>query len=235
MEEKYFLMRSAKLIVNLIFPLFLCGDLLCGDLLCGDLLCGNLLCGDSLAFAQEKELPQLDSTPPTNLVSTRVEPIRTTPGGYRIATIEPNVPLKVLDDKGSWIKVTFEGWIPRDSVGESKGGAKFQPPALIEIVDFNLVSKGTTDAGGGATITLNIKVKNNAKIDVGSWKGILIVKNKAGQILYSTGITHSDANIAPGKEGETGFYWEEGEKAYEILTGQSKENLDIALYKVTIQ
>ncbi len=159
------------------------------------------------------------------------------PHGVPLATLQANTPVKVVEDKNEWVKVSVEGWVRRNilvnrAVRSTNPAASLQPLTLHQYV---VQDSRKTDPNGPKKVDLILRVKNNTERTVSSWRAIMTVQDPTtNQVLFSISVSHADANIPPGKIGEVKYYWDQGEKQYDILLNNYPNNLKISLFRLEV-
>ncbi|MCB0358532.1 MAG: hypothetical protein KDD44_02820 [Bdellovibrionales bacterium] len=172
---------------------------------------------------------------PRVFVDSPGQVLRTAPMGASIARLEKNTEVTVEGEDGDWIKVSITGWIRRAAVA-ARREAPAQSTALrqVEITEFQISREERTANSPERKALLVLTVKNSGRSDVRSWKGILVVQDSPTDVLFTTRVSHPDANLKPGETGEVKFYWNEGESQYRKLLDTPKENILLRLLQVEI-
>lgn len=202
------------------------------------IICLICLSLTAAAFAQG----QVD----TVFVRAKSANLRLSPEGQGLGTVSKNVPLKVIDRQGNWVKVQVEGWIWKasttgnpDMISTSEIEVE-KGVALLDLTDFEI---GTlpADAGSGRTqpqAVLTLMLANNSSEHIRAWRGMLIVSNKFGDELLYTRLTDPSTQLAAGDTAAASFSWTDNPEVtddiYDILTAFSKEGLILDLDQLQI-
>jgi len=172
-------------------------------------------------------------------VKVESENLRDTPKGQKLGTLAQGTQLMVLETKGNWVRVSVEGWIwqlsTTSDLDTNRQGRTTRKGPNLELVDFETkrlpVDYDASRYSPQAMLTL--MVKNNTSKRIKAWKGLLIVKNAFGDILFRTRLTDGTANIHPGQIAKASYSWEDNQfvddEPYDKLVVYSKENLRLEL------
>ncbi|MCB0346246.1 MAG: hypothetical protein KDD66_14100 [Bdellovibrionales bacterium] len=158
------------------------------------------------------------------------------PQGAILATLDANTPVKVVEDKQEWVKVSVEGWVRRNVlINRAAGPATTSAAKPISLAEYIVEDSRKTDPKGPKKVNLTLKVKNNTNRIVKSWRAIMTVQDPVtNQVLFSISVSHDDANISPGKIGQVQYYWDWGEKQYDILLNNYPDNMKISLFRLEV-
>ena len=177
-------------------------------------------------------------------VKVKSENLRAAPKGQKLGTLAQGTQLTVLESKGNWVRVSVEGWIWQPSTTNTLASiataAATRKGPDLELVDFETKRLPVNyDASRySAEAVLTLMVKNNTSQRIKAWKGLLIVKNAFGDVLFRVRLTDGTANIAPGQIAEASYSWEDNQfiddEVYDKLVAYSKENLRLDLTEVQL-
>lgn len=172
--------------------------------------------------------------------------IRLSPEGQELGTVTKNVPLRVVDRQGNWVKVQIEGWIWRASTTGNPNMISTSEIevekgfALLDLTDFEIGTLPADDRSGRTQpqAVLTLMLANNSSEDIRAWRGMLIVSNKFGDKLLYTRLTDPSTQLAVGDTTAASFSWPDNPEVtddiYDILTVFSKEGLILDLEQVEI-
>lgn len=177
-------------------------------------------------------------------VKVESENLRAAPDGEKLGTLAQGTQLTVVETKGNWVRVSVEGWIwlasTTDDLASIAEAAVTREGPDLELVDFETKRLPVNyDASRySAEAVLTLMVKNNTSQRIKAWKGLLIVKNAFGDVLFRVRLTDGTANIAPGQIAEASYSWEDNQfiddEVYDKLVAYSKENLRLDLTEVQL-
>jgi hypothetical protein len=184
----------------------------------------------SSAFAQ-------DDTGSYYYVDKPALPLCVDPGGSKRGELAVGAPVKVLEHKGDWVRVSVEGWV-RETLLSKAAMSKDSVQVAAEKGDSPLVvakynAKPVENEGGEKRIALTLMLKNTTSATVSSWSGILVAI-KDGKVLVREPLSQDRTSIAPGATGEASFYWDVSEKPYSVLKDSPADSLDFQLLKTKV-
>ena len=164
-------------------------------------------------------------------VGAEKENLRATPKGAVVGELVRGTRMQVIEEKGSWVKVSVEGWIWKESTATVKPEAHGSTAEPLELVSFNKVylAKDIKNGQFSDKVYLSVKVKNNTNARISGWRGVLILSNGFGDTVFRGRLTDGTANIKPGGVAEAGFSWEDNQfikdEPFDKLMAYSVENL----------
>jgi hypothetical protein len=179
--------------------------------------------------------------PPVVYATTIDEALRGTPGGSQLGSVRGGIPMRKLEVRGDWLRVSVEGWVKAANISE----APPQPPAArsaaappegqLKAVGFEIETLARSGFGDPARVKVVLKIENQSAAVATDWSALLVAQTAAGEILTRTRIANGKDPIQPGATGEVIYYWGENEEAYDALANRKKEELRFSLYQVKFE
>jgi len=163
------------------------------------------------------------------------------PSGSRVGSVYKNLPLKVVETRGEWVKVEVDAWFLKSSISKRKrksaknsAGAKAAGPVALAVSDFEVGRRGGF-SGEDKKAVLTLTVKNSSKKPIQNWEGVLIVKDKAtDKLLFRYPVASDLKVIAPNSSEDFLFGWAEDSDEYHSLLAypNPQQALKVKLGKV---
>ena len=170
-------------------------------------------------------------------IVTASTPMTKSLGGGKSGDLLLNAKASVLEEKGSWSKVSVVGWV-RTSALSAPSVSKSAPapvdvPKLsedvLEVSDF--VTTRRTDVSPARQYVV-LSVKNISNVTITKWQAKLVGQDKSGKVVFSEVVTQEDLDLKPGDTQDATFYWEPSEELYSILGSANPGSLTLSLAKV---
>jgi len=161
--------------------------------------------------------------------------LRKSPNGEVATSLKRGTPVRIIETKDDWTRVSVEGWIRGASLraaDEKLTGATSGISVPVEVVGFSIEKTAAT----GTKVSqaqLILKVRNNLSVPLAAWKAILVVQKHPSDILFSSAVS-DDRPFAAGSTADVKYYWEDGEEQYTKLTTTPKEQIKVNLLKVEV-
>ncbi len=120
------------------------------------------------------------------------------PNGVSIAEVTNQAPVRILERRNNWLKISVTGWIEKKSLDMSKDEAY-----KLEVVSFDReYRQGVYSVAMGRLeriTNFKIKFKNTGKQLITDWSGKLIIKNNVYEVLYVSNIADKKAEWKSGE------------------------------------
>lgn len=169
--------------------------------------------------------------------------VRSAPAGSQKAQIFPGGCVKPLgENREGWVKVSFEGWVDSKDlsakqvggtgvVGAGAGVVGVAAENPLELLSYEITEAGRDLQGVPSKVILKMKIRNKSQRFIQSWSGLIAAQNRSGEYLFRYRVS-DDKAMNPGGEVEVGYYWDNTEEPYEVLTKNKKDDLKIVLVKI---
>jgi len=171
-------------------------------------------------------------------IKTLRQPLCINPGGRKHGDLFTNAPVIVKETRGDWARVAIEGWVKRSSLsGEGKKADIRNVTGVNETGFFikRFTIRGVRKPGEVPRMYLKLFLENTTKKSVYRWKGLLIAKNKKGEVLFSETLTDERINIPHQGKREVAFFWERNEAPFDPLADAENKESTITLELLNLQ
>lgn len=187
-----------------------------------------LLFGVPLAAAEEPA-----QQPEVSYVITTKQPFLNDPGGSVRGYLSLNTPVAVQEKRGEWARVTAEGWVnikalsgveiePEEAVSSDE-----QPLTLIEFK-----SEEKRQGRRPPRVFLHLTVMNNSDKPILRWRGVLLVRNLEGKILFRENIISDKVAIPPKENRQISFAWSPHDSVYDTIRNATPETVRLSIIKL---
>lgn len=187
-------------------------------------------------------------------VTSPTTPITDSLGGRKLGELYLATPVRVLESKGDWVKVSTEGWVKvrdlsgarmdnsesgqtKSGIGQSSVAKAAAGEALntvtqdvLSVQDFITAKRTDIDP---PRLYLTITVKNISTKVINQWSGTLVVQDTSGKVLFREPISQEKAQVAAKGTTDVTVYWEPHEEPYGVLQNLDKSMFKLSLAKVT--
>lgn len=161
--------------------------------------------------------------------------LRESPNGTVLTPLRRGTPVRILEEKEDWVKVSIDGWMRSASLRAAQQKSTANPAAVaapVSVVGFSI--EKTPGAGSKlAQAQIVLKIRNNLSLPLAAWKAILVVQKHSGELLFSSAVS-DDRPFAAGSTAEVKYYWEDGEEQYTKLTTTAADQLKVNLLNVEV-
>ena len=150
-------------------------------------------------------------------------------------------PVKILEEKEDWLRVSVEAWLPKEAVGDL--GSVESPSTQIggadttSILSVNSFSIKVVSAGLKIPRSyLELSIKNSSSKEIRSWIAFLVAYGPNGERLFKETISDDKTLLKPGEATELSFFWTPQEQVpYNVLTGMNSDALSFKLEGLVIR
>jgi len=201
-------------------------------------VCILLLClllfpvNPSLAQTQVKASSDLNEDKTKTLyVRNSSQLIARTPSGRKMGELYINSPVKLLEEKNGWAKVSVETWIRSNALTEKKKKKRKAGASSKDLKILSYKTRIVSDGLPAKRLYVTLKLKNTTKKLISSWNSLL-VGQQGGKVFFREPIADDTKPIKAGESSEINFYWEDGEKPFNTLFGVKPSEVQLNLYKL---
>ncbi len=175
---------------------------------------------------------------PDASITAAQAPLRSEPGGNEAAIIHGGAPVRIIEGRGDWTRISVEGWVRSDQVkagapAKGKNAAVADPIVLVDF-SIDVLSKLVTGTKRAVKLTLNLR--NDSTRPIGRWKGIMLIQEKliqglTGDVLMRVPVS-DDKPIPAGGSFNSEYFWYEDQGPFQILSPRTKKTVSIVLVEV---
>jgi hypothetical protein len=190
---------------------------------------------DAISTSEKKDVDRVagESEKETLYISSPSQLIASNPGGRKLGELYINTPVRVLEEKGDWSRVSAEVWV-RSKALTSKTRKKKKSKASSDFLQIQKYSTRVVKDGlPTPRVYLAVTIKNISKVFIRSWSALLVAQ-QGGSVLFREPLADDTKAINPGGTVELQFYWERGEKPFPFLENSQDGDLELAFYKTKV-
>jgi len=174
------------------------------------------------------------------------------PAGSRLGTVYPSARVKVVEEKGDWVRGELDMWFKKGTLTQvgtkpatpsnrtaaaAAGGKDFFDGLSLHSYKITRSEPFKSETGGVKRAVLTLVVKNTTEKVVRNWRGILVVKEKGGKFLFRETVSSGGKGIPSNGQREYRFGWtQEDEEYHALLSYEDPDSaFEVKLAKVELE